>query len=689
MEVMWVLLIFTLVAGDVKAEIVKSRPYKITYTKVLSDALKAQQWDGHEGPCLDTMLKIMDHADNFTLWAVWILDSFTRPAGHLNGQMFHLGNYDECLNPSSGFEIHHDVPQTQYCLMHVTLTETEASVSPYGYMRLGHDVTTEVYLKKPTKHGRLLSKMVWGVCVPEVCGPASTAKIARSVLQTSHLGALSDSATFNVSQCHRADELTFEMPMLFFNFILLLLLTTLFCTYYVKNSEVTNRTFVSELARSFCLSRNMESLTVVREDEVTSMNFYRLVACFVVVYIHYAMFTFIVFPTEGTEMERMLDEGGYTSTHGDLVVDVFLTLSGVLFTKGILSDKWQNPIKFVWKRYIRLAAPLAAILFYMATTSGRIGNGPLWHYEKIEQNLCANSWWINLFMFVNITNIDKLCNLSTWYVPCDYQLCVFATILYVVYKKNKTAGKIAFAVSLALSMIIPALITYINEFPAIPFSGIESVMRLLERNGVVWWDTYIPSYCRAGPFVVGMAMGYTIHTYKPKDHRRVIGRLPSYLALILSAILSFAVCACGFHYYSEYEPVGGAIYAGVHRAVWGVAVCLVIGVAEYGELPLLTRLFSWRPLAPLSRLTYGVYLTHVPMLRYIHFTTRTTLTPNMFTMSVAWAGLMVFCLTASLALWLLMEAPLININNMLLDHTWSVKSIKSNGVSCNGQKKLS
>ncbi|XP_060807840.1 nose resistant to fluoxetine protein 6 [Amyelois transitella] len=671
MNVMWAVLTFVLVLGVADTEKIKNDVHNkmLTYADILRDAIEVQQWNSNE-ECLGVMLEILDNAKNSTLWAVQIIDSLQPPVGQLYGQKFHFGNYDECLNPNRGFLPHPDVPNTQYCLVDVTLTRFDEYKKPEDYVWNAHNVTTENYIKKPTKHGRVLSSMFLGVCVPKSCQISSVAKITRSILSISHFGAFSDSASINSINCQNNDTKE-DLSSLGFNIftkvVLLLSFITAICTILLKNDKVTPNTFVGELVRSFCLTRNIESLTTVRDEEVFSINFLRVITCCGGVIAHYYMFTYSSFLSNGLYQDSLMDDYGRFKTHVDVLLENFLVMSGLLFTRSLLSDRWQNPLKFIWKRYIRLVGALIALLFYMVTMSGQVTNGPVWHRALEEQKVCADNWLNNLLMMGNYDS-DKLCVATTWYVPCDFQLCVFATIIYVIYKKSKTFGKYIFIIAFGLSIIVPGLITYVYDYPSQLFYGVGSMVDL--KLNVLFKNLYVKNYYRAGSFMTGMVIGHLMHLYKPKYHRNLIGTFTSYFCVVSVLAVGVAILFSGHHHYLYNRPICNAIYASLNRTIWAIGVSVVIGVSEYGDLPYLNNFFAWKPLVPLSRLTYGVYISHYSILQLFFFSLRNTFALELFTLGLTSAGVIVYSLIASLLMWLFVEAPLVNINNMILDKTW-------------------
>lgn len=45
------------------------------------------------------------------------------------------------------------------------------------------------------------------------------------------------------------------------------------------------------------------------------------------------------------------------------------------------------------------------------------------------------------------------------------------------------------------------------------------------RTNVVYLDTHMKSHHRAGPYLIGMGLGYILTVYKPAKYRGVISRV--------------------------------------------------------------------------------------------------------------------------------------------------------------------
>lgn len=102
----------------------------------------------------------------------------------------------------------------------------------------------------------------------------------------------------------------------------------------------------------------------------------------------------------GTFVPSVLHFTGY------LAVDTFLVLSGMLVAMSMLRELDKkgkiNPLKLYFHRYIRITAPLAAMILFVVSFAGYMGEGVLWkvHMDGFKQS-CVTNWWAALLHVQN------------------------------------------------------------------------------------------------------------------------------------------------------------------------------------------------------------------------------------------------------------------------------------------------
>ncbi|KAM3955325.1 uncharacterized protein ACR2FA_010775 [Aphomia sociella] len=235
--------------------------------------------------------------------------------------------------------------------------------------------------------------------------------------------------------------------------------------------------------------------------------------------------------------------------------------------------------------------------------------------------------------------------------------------MYVAYKKSSRIGIIIFISALLISFLYPAIVTYWNEIPATVFHGIGSIVDM--RKNIVFQMDYVESHIRAGSFLIGMATGGVLAIYKPVEHRNILHKKWSIAGLIMAFFVKYYVLKLADYYFREYNRLGVAIYAATNGVVWAASTCVIILISEYGTLPYLNDFFKWSPLITLSHLTYGVNMIHILFIHRFMYSTRALFSDDTYAWTIDGLGIVAVSFAASYVLWLTVEAPLVNIANLI------------------------
>ncbi|KAF9803608.1 hypothetical protein SFRURICE_019597 [Spodoptera frugiperda] len=676
-----------------------SQAQGLTAVDLVVSGLKEQAWTDDDQPCLEQTLFILDNVKNYTAWAVWVWNSMHSPVGTFYGSEYSLGNYDQCLNaPTTAAD-----PElvTQYCLADITLTEKK-------YGKKDHDVlgSTETYVATRTPIGRNLNKVIWGTCLPSTCKPDSISKILRVMYQINPLTPSVPRIT--VDTCEAADQTT-EYSFGFYAFMTLttlLVATSVISTYYIQRSDT--KTSFNTIAYAFSLQRNWSALTRKTTDDIGILNLLKVGLVTLAVTTHTVFFEVMGPISNGLHFDDVMLETKNPLLnmvkHIDLPVDNFLILSGMFLVQGLMA-KNKKPLVGLVNRYFRLTASYAVVIFYVASVAIYTGAGPFWQkFAGREQQACVENWWLNLLMLNNYINSDNICLIVSWYIPCDYQLAVMGTMLYLLYQ-NKILGKKTAVLTVLVAVLIPGVVTYWKKLPGfLLYHNLDTMLDV--RKNDVYVETYIRSHNRAGPYFVGMAMGYIITKYEPKRYRNVISKigasdcLTGYRGSSLKSrsrngvVFSQQESDTPFHLTQgkrtykvathplsyvglQYHHLSSALYAAYSRNLWAIATCTTIAVIEYGPVANLRAIASWHGFAVLSRLAYGVYLTHSIILQQNLYSRRN---------GMHGFGILAISVVFSLLLWLFVEAPLNNIVN-LFTNSKSKKEIANQKTKENDEEK--
>ncbi|GIY56026.1 nose resistant to fluoxetine protein 6 [Caerostris darwini] len=581
------------------------------------------------------------------------------PPGVLQGTFADYGSFDECLavegpgarfkGQSCALEARPPLPplRPDYTLVKAHLNGNNGTLG--GYFRVTYEAL---------HHKKL--RMV--ACVPSACSLQDMKAIARWV---------SNETDFNIKvpQCYKKEE----KPLQTVHWILIICLSILLSFGILGSlselvSPQNKRTKLRSVLESFSLLSNGRRLLSApggSSAEFRCIHGIRaLTMCWVVLGHTYVLLDFEL-TKDPTSVQNWFSALEFELIHnGWLSVETFFLISGVLVTFGGLKFLQKSkgcfniPVMAV-RRYFRLAPPLLLLMglvFFLPL----LGSGPFW-YEHVDPQVdsCTKHWWTTLLFISNWFGIDKGCTLVTWYLAADLQLYILALFFLLVLHRCSKVGVALLVTSVAISCVAVALQTIIhNIMPSAMLSAVDDDKVLDVLNAV---HVYTPTHL--GPYCIGMAVGYII--FKHREHKLhkalvIVGWCAS-VVLGLTAVL-------GVHRFSTGDETSRAmavLYAAVHRSLFSAAVAWVLYACITGWGGPVNALLSSAILAPFSRLTFMVYLVH-PLVIWMRLGCLRERIPMIhYDMLYEYLANLVIAFSVATPFYLLLEAPLTNLERML------------------------
>lgn len=133
--------------------------------------------------------------------------------------------------------------------------------------------------------------------------------------------------------------------------------------------------------------------------------------------------------------------------HGRLAVQVFLVLGGFLAARALASRgsaAIAQPLELVWRRYCRLALPLAAALV-LAVACAALAR-TLLPLESTPAPPTVPQFVAHLFLLQNLLGYEAL-SAGVWYVAIDFQLYVLMVAMLRLSRRQSMALVAALAVA--------------------------------------------------------------------------------------------------------------------------------------------------------------------------------------------------------------------------------------------------
>ena len=276
------------------------------------------------------------------------------------------------------------------------------------------------------------------------------------------------------------------------------------------------------------------------------------------------------------------------SSYGRWAVQVFLVIGGFLAARSLAPNGTASTglrlIPLLWRRYLRLVLPLAAVLL-LAIAASAIASHWMDH-DSIPERARPLQFLAHLLLLQGVTGVDSL-SAGMWYVAIDFQLfALFALSLWIASKAPARWRTVA-TLTLISAFALAALM-YFNTRPD--------------------WDNW-------GVYFFGSYALGALSFWGAQPGRRHWAML-IYSATLLALVLTFRerLLALAVAVVLWLDQLGG-------------------GMQRWGNARWLTRLAS---------VSYSVFLVHFPVLLLVNgaFTAFLPATPAVqaFGMALAWAA---------------------------------------------------
>ncbi|CAN7937292.1 unnamed protein product, partial [Ixodes hexagonus] len=355
--------------------------------------------------------------------------------------------------------------------------------------------------------------------------------------------------------------------------------------------------------------------------------------------------------------------------NGTLTVDTFFFISGLLVvyvSLKVMSEMGGklNLCIFYSHRYWRMTPLMMAVIATCATLLPYFGDGPRWNeIVSVYSGTCKVNWWINAIYLQNFIDTAHMCLNHTWFSAVDIQIFLISPIIICTLYRSPRWGLAIIAVIFLASVSVTAALTVINEFPAMPY--VPAIISQVTRDEYMR-DVYIKPYCRIGPSLVGMLMGYVIHVTQGSI---ILKKGQVWLGWTMCSVLMLGVLYGMWPANSgmALPPVGwAAAYSALGRTLWAVGLSWIVLASLAGYGGIVSRVLSWSALVPLSRLTYSAYIVHPVVISTFYGRQEGVLDYSQYLLAYFALGNLAIAYAAALVLSMVFEAPIMALEKVLL-----------------------
>ena len=347
-----------------------------------------------------------------------------------------------------------------------------------------------------------------------------------------------------------------------------------------------------------------------------------------------------------------------------------------------------NIIKYFVKYYLyhilRITPTYLILLFLMWKLTPLLGSGPMWSptVDKIIGN-CEENWWASALFIQTFYPSDYMETCLSWsfYIAIEIQFLLLSPLFII------PAHYLRAPFSLALPLLL-FIITTCAPIPILILNDVNSHVDYIVNNYLELFNIsqliehaqsleiilinlyYNKFYFHYMMYMGGLMVGYILYklpiwrsnsTSGIKFDRRL--GLFCIIACPVAVLLPIALTLAPTWLVNGMPILPELVYTMlvVIKPLWAISVALLILCLALGFGGPVGALLSWKVWAPLSRLTFVVYLIHPIVMTVFFLTLRRTITYSSLTLAFIIAGLMVVSYAVSALISLFLYFPLKNI----------------------------
>ncbi|EDV53996.1 nose resistant to fluoxetine protein 6 [Drosophila erecta] len=593
--------------------------------------------------CLSDLTALIAGLSNGQYWALKMFDSWgSKPSGLLTGNMYDLGNFDECLSINTEVSLGRTI-QGKYCFL---------SVSPAQALGV---------------QSSILGGFNTATCLPASCSAAHMNTFVGMLMkQLLNVSIPSSVMSISESSCQTSerepwDGLTIAMIVILSVMGFLVAGFTMWDYCVVKNQD-----HIPSIVKVFSARANSRALFRIvavnsGPNVIDCLHGIRCLSLIWVIFCHQYVMAFVA-ANINLFQSIWWAETPFASfvLHGFFAVDSFFILGGLLVALISLrlmdrnAGKLNVPLMYL-HRLLRIVPLLAmAIVVYMKLMP-IIADGPRFASGYTGKVACENGWYWTLLFVNNYTG--DMCVGHSWYLSADMQLFILSPILLIaVYKWGKKAAAGIFVLIILLSGCLFATIM-VNKYSLV----------LKKFSADAQKDLYYATHTHATPWLIGFLFGCILHMNRGKKFQ--LSRIVVWSGWILCLAMIFTSIFALYPYAKWFGPelstFAEASYYTLTRIGWCLALCWVIFACQNGYGGLANSFLSSPLWQPFSRLSYSVFIWHMFFQEVNARSMRTNAYFSNYTMMLNFWSTFGFTVLFAYVMHLVIEAPFGGLDYLL------------------------
>ncbi|XP_037559610.1 nose resistant to fluoxetine protein 6 [Dermacentor silvarum] len=337
-------------------------------------------------------------------------------------------------------------------------------------------------------------------------------------------------------------------------------------------------------------------------------------------------------------------------------VDTFFFLSGFFLCLTVAKQKTNGLLIFVMgvlRRLIRICVPLFFIIMCFCILPLFVtGPDTKMFFKKLYDEV-SSDWWRYVLHIRNFYEISPQHVLGhTWYLSADFQLFAVSLLTLTLMRRRKTLVIGAFALLSLFGYAIGAWALVSSD--ALPF------MVFPGQTPQITIETVHQYYILPFSHTVSYFSGCMTFLIMEDFRDRKITKAMQVAGWCIAASCGLCCVFMKLAWYKSPNPTskaGNLIAAFSDRAMWSIFLAWITLACSSGRGGFVGQFLSWNLFVPLSKLSFGVYLIHLPFIELLQHSSRERLSWSHFNQVTMLFSVLDWSFILSYLLYLACEAP--------------------------------
>lgn len=639
------------------------------FAKVPPDVLRSLQSAEVSATCSLGLLKMMRGFRNLKPWALRLIDASGKyPTGAFEGTKSDIGAFDECLGTEVVDEYGHVTSQGQYC-------------SLMFYVKNGRAWAKRMEPLLENLHPRLRPfkeyiYLEWlhvgrlGICLLNDCDKRDLQALINTVKPSI--------INIEVAHCTTSQPEPWTEAQKAITIFLTVLASVVAASTAIdiftrwRGLKDDCKGVPIKIMTSFAVTSNTRMLLNIPDEKESDQYVFRFIhgirlfSIFAIIFGHCGE---TMSDTWSGVVNLLIETHKWTVVILAIpftCVDTFFFFSGFLMCLATAKRNLNRPTIIFFAlvlRHLRTNVPLFFVIMCIYLVPLMLSGPDLQSFMDKFYHEISEHWW-NLL--VQVRNFYKLNHKTMlphiWYISVDFQAFVICLLTFQLLKRWK---KVAIAAFILMSIVSCGVAAWqiagtdVPPFVIFPVESPEVLYKMANEYYLLPFYHLVCYFCGCITFLI----------------------LDDFKRLKLSKALeaagwSFALgcCLCCLFirlpWYRHSRPtteVGTLLTAFFDRILWSVFLSWITLAFATQRGGFVRDFFAWKPFVPLSRLSFGVYLIHLPFIEVFLHRSSERLQYSMFNQCTLFFAVSVWSFLLGYLLFLVCEAPTGKLSKLVFE----------------------